>query len=230
MSIFAAHLLEFLSTFPLPLALPPGVEAASPFREPAVNELLARFAQKYYVEAPPRVAVLGINPGRLGMGRTGVAFTDPTALAEYCGIPHDLPGKRPELSSQFIYAVVAEMGGPAEFYQHFYLGSVYPLVLLREGLNYNYYDSLALVKALWPDMRQSLQQQVEVLGLRTDVAVSLGKRNSLFFNKLNDELGLFEHIVVLDHPRYLMQYHRRDLDRNVANYVAELGALLPPSG
>ncbi|OGX86468.1 hypothetical protein BEN47_13295 [Hymenobacter lapidarius] len=226
MSTFAAQLLEFLSSFPLPLALPPGVAAASPFREPAVHELLAQFARRHYVEAPPRVAVLGINPGRLGMGRTGVAFTDPTALAEHCGIGHDLPRQRPELSSQFIYAVVTEMGGPTAFYRHFYLGSVYPLVLLHEGLNYNYYDSPALLKSLWPEMRSSLRQQVQALGLRTDVAVSLGKRNGLFFNKLNDELGLFERIVVLDHPRYLMQYRRRDLEQNVAHYVAELGALL----
>ena len=223
---FAAQLLKFLSSFPLPVALPAGVEAASPFREPAVYELLARFAQKYYVDAPPRVAVLGINPGRLGMGRTGVAFTDPGALIEFCGISHDLPRQRPEPSTQFIYAVVAEMGGPAAFYQHFYLGSVYPLVLLRQGLNYNYYDSAASVKALWPDMRESLRRQVQDLGLRTDVAVSLGKRNSIFLQKLNNELGLFERIVVLDHPRYLMQYRRRELDKNVAHYVAELGALL----
>ena len=118
------------------------------------------------------------------------------------------------------------MGGPAAFYQHFYLGSVYPLVLLRQGLNYNYYDSAASVKALWPDMRESLRRQVQDLGLRTDVAVSLGKRNSIFLQKLNNELGLFERIVVLDHPRYLMQYRRRELDKNVAHYVAELGALL----
>ncbi|OGX88908.1 uracil-DNA glycosylase family protein [Hymenobacter glacialis] len=227
MSAFATQLLKFLSSFPLPLGLPAGVAAASPFREPAVQELLAQFAHQYYVEAPPRVAVLGINPGRLGMGRTGVAFTDPTALAEHCGIGHDLPRQRPELSSQFIYAVVNEMGGPAAFYRHFYLGSVYPLVLLREGLNYNYYDSPALLKSLWPNMRSSLRQQVQALGLRRDVAVSLGKRNGLFFNKLNDELGLFERIVVLDHPRYLMQYRRRDLEQNIAHYVAELGDLLP---
>ncbi len=226
MSIFATQLLEFLSSFPLPLGLPPGVEAASPFREPAVQELLGQFAHRYYAEAPPRVAVLGINPGRLGMGRTGVAFTDPTALAEHCGIGHELPRQRPELSSQFIYAVVAALGGPAAFYQHFYLGSVYPLVLLHEGLNYNYYDSPALLKALWPDMRTSMRQQVQALGLRTDMAVSLGKRNGLFLSKLNEELGLFKRIVMLDHPRYLMQYRRRDLQQNVAHYVAELGALL----
>lgn len=226
MSSFATQLLHFLSTFPLPTALPEGVEARSPFREPAVYELLGQFAAKFYTEAPPRVAVLGINPGRLGMGRTGVAFTDPAALADQCGIAHNLPRQRPETSTQFVYKVIAAMGGPAAFYQHFYVGSLYPLVLLKSGLNYNYYDSPALVKALWPDIQTSLRQQVEALGLRRDVAVSLGKRNGEFFRRLNAELGLFDRIIVLDHPRYLMQYRSRDEDANVARYVEALGGLV----
>ena len=99
---FADHLLRFLTTFPLPAALPADARAVSPFREPGVQHLLRRFAQKFYADNEPRVAVLGINPGRLGMGRTGVAFTDPTALTEFCGIRHDLPRLRPELSTQFV--------------------------------------------------------------------------------------------------------------------------------
>lgn len=229
MSQFADQLLHFLRTFPLPTNLPIGIEARSPFREPEVYALLSQFAHKFYLDGPPRVAMLGINPGRLGMGRTGVAFTDPTALAEFCGIPNELPRQRPETSTQFVYKVITEMGGPAVFYEHFYLASVYPLVLLKNGLNHNYYDSPALIKSLWADMRLSLRQQVQDLGLRRDVAVSLGRRNGLFFQRLNDELGLFEKIIVLDHPRYLMQYKSRDLAANVAHYVETLGQCLPNS-
>ena len=229
MPSFADQLLDFLQNFPLPAALPDGVVAASPFREPAVFGLLSQFAHKFYTEAPPRVAVLGINPGRLGMGRTGVAFTDPTALTEFCGIIHALPKQRPETSTQFVYKVITEMGGPAAFYQHFYVGSLYPLVLLKGGLNYNYYDSPTITKVLWPDIQLSLRQQVEALGLRRDVAVSLGKRNGEFFKRLNAELGLFDKIIVLDHPRYLMQYKSRNTAANVAHYVETLGQLLPNS-
>ncbi|MDO7852340.1 uracil-DNA glycosylase family protein [Hymenobacter convexus] len=226
MSTPADRLLHFLTTFHLPQSLPAGVEALSPFREPPVRELLTRFAEKFYADSQPRVALLGINPGRLGMGRTGVAFTDPAALAEHCGIANDLPRGRPETSTQFVYKVVNAMGGPAEFYQHFYVGSLYPLVLLKNGLNYNYYDSPALVKALWPDIQLSLRQQVAELGLRRDVAVSLGKRNGEYFKRLNAELGLFAEIIVLDHPRYLMQYRSRDEAANVAHYVEALGGLI----
>jgi len=227
MSQFADQLLHFLRTFPLPTNLPAGIEAQSPFCEPAVYDLLSQFAHKFYTGSQPRVAVLGINPGRLGMGRTGVAFTDPTALAEFCGIPNNLPRQRPETSTQFVYKVIMEMGGPAAFYTHFYLASVYPLVLLKDGLNHNYYDSPTLTKSLWADMRLSLRRQAEDLGLRRDVAVSLGRRNGIFFQRLNDELGLFEKIVVLDHPRYLMQYKSRDLAANVMHYIEILGSCLP---
>ena len=222
----ALRLPQFLSTFPQPQALPPGIEAQNPFVAPDVRALAQRFADAFYAADQPRVALLGINPGRLGMGRTGVAFTDPGALSEMCGIANDLPRGRPELSTRFVYRVVAALGGPAEFYRHFFLGSIYPLVLLNQGLNHNYYDSPALLKTLWPDLQRSLRQQVADFGLRRDVAVSLGRRNGEFLQKLNAELGLFGRIVVLDHPRYLMQYRRRELDENVAGYVEALGELL----
>jgi hypothetical protein len=223
MPTFAARLLRFLTGFPLPPALPDAVQAESPYRDLVALDLLTKFAGRYYADNQPRVAVLGINPGRLGGGRTGIAFTDPGALTQFCGIAHTLPKKAPELSSAFVYQVVMEMGGPAAFYQHFYLGSVYPLTLLRNDLNYNYYDAPALTTALWADMQLSLRQQVEELDIRADLVVCLGKRNGLFLNKLNDELQLFGRVVVLDHPRYLMQYQRKNLSANVAKYVQALG-------
>ena len=225
MPTLATRLPRFLAEFPAPPALPTGIEAHNPFGEPAVQALAQRFADTFYADDRPRIALLGINPGRRGMGRTGVAFTDPAALAGPCGIANDLPAGRPELSTQFVYRVIEALGGPADFYRHFFLSSLYPLVLLNQSLNYNYYDSPALLNTLWPDLQHSLQQQVQQFRLRRDVAVSLGKRNGAFLQKLNDELGLFERVVVLDHPRYLMQYRRRELDANVANYVEVLGSL-----
>ncbi len=227
MSSFPARLLHLLRTFPVPAAPLPGqVEVRSSFQDPAVATILTQFAQKYYAASTPRVGIFGINPGRFGGGRTGVAFTDPVALTSICGIDHDLPKQRRELSSEFVYKFIAELGGPAPFYEHFFLSSVYPLELTHAGKNYNYYDSPAIIKALWPDMRLSLTQQAEQLGLRRDVAVSLGRRNGEFLTKLNNELGLFKRIEVLDHPRFLMQYRRRYLAENVANYVEVLGGLI----
>ncbi|AHJ97993.1 SMUG2 DNA glycosylase family protein [Hymenobacter swuensis] len=218
---FASRLLPFLTEFPLPPALPDGVTAVSPYQEPSPRALLTQFAHRYYTGVQPRVALLGINPGRLGNGRTGVAFTDPVALQECCGIPNELPRRR-EPSSQFVYEVVQALGGPTAFYQQFYLGSLYPLVLLKDNRNYNYYDSPALQKALLPAIRESLHRQVTEVGLARRTAICLGRRNALLLHRLNQELGLFRHIHVLDHPRYLMQYKRRDLLANVARYVEVL--------
>ncbi|MCB2379411.1 DUF4918 family protein [Hymenobacter sp. BT635] len=223
MSTFADRLLHFLTSFPLPTGLPDEATALSPYQEAMPRELFTRFARRYYHDNQPRIALLGINPGRLGNGRTGVAFTDPVALADHCGIANELPRHR-ELSSQFVYEVVQALGGPTLFYQDFFLGSLYPHVLLRQGRNYNYYDSPALLKALDPAIRLSLQQQVLEVGLVRRVAVCLGRRNGQHLLRLNQELQLFDQIHVLDHPRYLMQYKRRDLPAHVARYVAVLTA------
>ena len=227
MSNFPTRLLQLLSDFPLPAApLPGGVEVRNSYHDPAVRTIMRAFSHKFYAADTPRVGIFGINPGRFGGGRTGVAFTDPVALTSICGIAHELPRQRRELSSEFVYKFIEALGGPAEFYQHFFLSSVYPLELTREGKNYNYYDATALTKALWADMRLSLTEQTEKLKLRRDVAVSLGRRNGEFLRKLNEELGLFDHIEILDHPRFLMQYRRRSLAENVARYVEVLGGLL----
>ncbi|SNC62062.1 protein of unknown function [Hymenobacter gelipurpurascens] len=218
--MFANRLLRFLTEFPVPQTLPEEVVAYSPYQDPTPRELFTQFAQRYYTGNQPRVALLGINPGRLGNGRTGVAFTDPVALAAW-GIENELPQRR-EPSSEFVQAVIVAMGGPAAFYEHFFLGSLYPLVLLRNGLNYNFYDSPAVTAALWPRIRSGMQQQVQEVGLARHAAICLGQRNGKYFQKLNDELQLFDHIHVLDHPRYLMQYKRRALADNVAHYVQVL--------
>ncbi|MBC6611400.1 DUF4918 family protein [Hymenobacter sp. BT507] len=217
MSTFADRLLSFLATFPLPSApLPEGVVAVSPYQQPEPLRLLTQFAQRYYATNRPRVALLGINPGRLGNGRTGVAFTDPTALAAW-GIDNDLPRRR-EPSSEFVQAVIMAMGGPQMFYEHFFLGSLYSLVLLKNDLNYNFYDSPAVTQALWPDIQQSVQQMTTEVGLARHAAVCLGRRNGQYFQRLNGELQLFDELHILDHPRYLMQYKRRALAENVARY------------
>jgi len=222
---FADRLLHFLTTFPAPPVLPDEVLALNPYQEPAVAKLLTQFGQKFYADQRPRVALLGINPGRFGAGRTGVAFTDPAALAGACSIPNELP-QHPELSSQFVYRVIDALGGPAAFYQDFYLGSLYPLVLMRHGKNYNYYDAPALQASLEPDIRASLRRQVDELGLVRTAAVCLGRRNGLLFEKLNKELHLFDTIHILYHPRYLMQYKRRELLAHVARYAEVLGATI----
>ncbi|MFI5224347.1 MAG: DUF4918 domain-containing protein, partial [Nitrospirales bacterium] len=63
--------------------------------------------------------ILGINPGRLGAGLTGIPFTDPLKLQNICGIENTLP-KKAELSADFIYTMISAFGGPEAFYKKFY--------------------------------------------------------------------------------------------------------------
>src|SRR5689334_13529398 len=78
--------------------VPRAVTVMNPYTEPEAKGYLHTFLNKYFDDNYPRVAILGINPGRFGAGVTGVTFTDPVALADECGIPNHLPRKR-ELSS-----------------------------------------------------------------------------------------------------------------------------------
>lgn len=201
--------------------VPRGVGVMNPYRDAGVQRCVRAFLGKFYSDDRERALILGINPGRFGAGITGVTFTDPVALADFCGIPNEL-GRRRELSSVFIYDMIARWGGPDAFYSKYFLTAISPLGFTRGGLNLNYYDEPALMKAVTPFIIKSLQQQI-ALGCRTDVAFVLGfGTNRKFIEKLNAEHKFFDRIVALEHPRWIMQYRRKRLDFYVDRYLAAL--------
>lgn len=224
MPTFADHALDYYLNLAEPAGLPPGISAMNPYRRPEVREVVTRFFRKFYDDTAPRVFVLGINPGRYGAGVTGVSFTTPQALAAHCGIPNDLP-PTPELSSKFIYKIVEAFGGPAQFYGKFFLSSLYPLALIREGKNYNYYDDRATTAALWPAITETVRQQLS-FGADRRVAVCLGRKNETYLRRLNDEQGFFGKILSLDHPRYILQYRSKEADFFAENYIRTLGEVV----
>ncbi|MEZ5022002.1 MAG: DUF4918 family protein [Chitinophagales bacterium] len=88
-----------------------------------ISRVSAEFYNKYYNDNQPRKMIIGINPGRLGAGATGLPFTDTKRLKEFCDI--DLPEfSTHEPSSVFVYEVIQAFGGPKAFYDHFYITSV----------------------------------------------------------------------------------------------------------
>jgi hypothetical protein len=156
---------------------------------------------------------------------TGITFTDAVALAENCGIANDLPRER-ELSSRFIYAFIDRFGGPRAFFRQFFLTAVCPLGFTRDGTNYNYYDDPRLLAALTPFIIDAIRRQL-ALGGRRDHAIVLGTgENMRFMQALNQRFGFFGHIHALDHPRFVMQYRRRQLDAYLAKYVEVFGRAL----
>lgn len=219
-STFADRAFRFYQQLRAP-RVPRGVGVMNPYLDPQVLQYVRRFLDGYLNDYRERTLVLGINPGRFGAGVTGITFTDPVAMADFLGIPNHLPRRR-ELSSVFIYDMIHRFGGPDAFYGAFYLTAISPLGYTRQGLNLNYYDEPALMRAVKPFIVESLEKQI-ALGCRRDVAFVLGfGANRKFMEMLNAEHRFFERIVALEHPRWIMQYRRKKLAFYVDKYVAAL--------
>ncbi len=168
--------------------------------------------------------MLGINPGRFGAGITGIPFTDPVALGEQLGIANAFERQK-EMSCSFVYEFINAFGGPKKFYSRFLLSGVCPLGLLNGTKNCNYYDSPKLLRATRLLIHESLTKHA-AMNVRTDVVISLGKKNATHLEKINDELHLFKQIVTLDHPRYIMQYRLRSMPDYILQYTRLLESLL----
>lgn len=204
--------------------LPAGIRVMNPFAEhPEAVRVTKVFLDKYFNDDCKRRLVLGINPGRLGGGLTGVPFTDPKRLVTECGIDYHGPVTH-EPSSVFIYDMIRAFGGPEKFYQDFYINSPSPLgytAINARGseVNYNYYDSPALQKATLPFIIDSIKKLIR-LGIHTDRAFCLGTgKNAKFLQKLNAEQGFFGEIVPLEHPRFVMQYKLSAKQEYIERYL-----------
>ena len=227
---FAGRMKNFNRNLQLNTPLPPGVGVLNPFRETELALPCSdAFYDKFYNDNNKRWPILGINPGRFGGGLTGVPFTDFKRLQQVCGI-NTGGNSSHEPSSEFIYKMVAAMGGAAVFYKHFYINSVCPLgfVINKGGgkwVNYNYYDDKALYAAVKPFIVQSIQQQIE-LGLHTEECFCLGKKNMEYLAVVNKEFNFFKTITELPHPRFIVQYKRKQMDSFIDLYLEKLSAKL----
>src|SRR5262247_2000398 len=143
-STFADRAYAFYERLRAP-KVPRGTHVMNPYRDPQVRGYVRAFLDRFYSDNRERTLIVGINPGRFGAGVTGVTFTDPVALQDFCGIENHLPRRR-ELSSVFIYELISLLGGPARFFGRFFLSAICPLGFTkgRGGVNVNYYDDPGL--------------------------------------------------------------------------------------
>lgn len=203
-----------------PSNLPAEVKVLFPFSDPLIMELVAQFYQGFYNDNNSRTFLIGINPGRLGGGTTGIPFTDPVRLDAELNIANELP-KKAELSSRFVYDVVRACGGAQAFYQGFYITSVCPVGFTKDAKNLNYYDLRSLQEQLEPYMVAELKKQVAFGS--NPIAYSLGMgKNISYLNKLNKQHGFFETIEPLPHPRWVMQYRLKRKDEFIHLYKKKL--------
>jgi len=218
--MLSSKILDFLFNLQFTVDLPDEVEVMHPFTDEVVSEVVKTFYNKFYHDNNPRYCIVGINPGRFGGGVTGIPFTDPIRLEKGCGIDNNWLRKQ-ELSSVFVYDMIHAFGGPEAFYGKLYFTSISPLGFTKNGKNLNYYDDKQLAERIVPFAVDCLRKQID-WGLHTSVAFCLGEgTNFKFFSKLNKEYKLFERIVPLSHPRFIMQYRSKTKDDYIQKYLQE---------
>lgn len=221
MATWAHNLTQFYGNLRPPQPLPHNIEWLHPQQNAPVMELAAAFFQKFYNDAQPRALLLGINPGRFGAGLTGVNFTAARQLTEVCGIEHNLK-MQSELSAEFIYEMIAAYGGATAFYSRFFLGSVCPLGFVQGGKNINYYDDKALLQTVEPFIVANLKKLLS-FGVPREVGICIGgEKNFKYLSKLNAEHQFFKEIIPVAHPRFILQYRRKEKQRFLDDYLQAL--------
>ena len=223
--------------------LPGGIEILFPQKDKQVQELVKQFFYKYFNDNKKRSLMLGINPGRFGAGITGVNFTGPRQLKENCAIDHHLKLSS-ELSAEFIYDMITAYGGVKNFYQDWFIGAVCPLGFITSsvptnvgtpspkgegkrkkgfmGKNINYYDDKKLMKAVTPFIVDCINKQV-AMGFNLDRCLCIGgEKNFKYLSGLNNEHRWFNEIVPLPHPRFILQYRRKQKDKYIHQYLSAL--------
>lgn len=226
MPSLAEKILDYNLRLRFNLPLPTGFAVLNPYHHlPETKAVMEQFYRKYYGDSASRRFIIGINPSRHGAGVTGVPFTDTKRLEAECGIPMHSAHTH-EISSVFVYDLIAALGGPAAFYAQFYINSPFPLAIVKEGANgqltnANYYDDPLLFQAVKPFMLDAMEAHFS-LGLDRKEVVILGKKNAGFLQRLNQEGKWYEKATVLDHPRYIQQYRSKYKERYLAQYASAL--------
>jgi len=213
---FGEKMLGFYRRLHWVAKLPAGIEVMNPYARPDVLGHVEQFLRRFFADRHPRVYVLGINPGRFGAGLTGLTFTDPVAMEQFCNLPNTFP-KRRELSSVFMYELIDAWGGVRPFYRRFFLSAVSPLGFLRQGKNFNWYHP-RIRKIVTPFIVKTLAQQL-ACGGRREAVILLGRgENQQHFTAINRAHEFFKTVYALDHPRFIMQYRRTRLAAYLRQY------------
>lgn len=223
---FGQRVIDFNRTLDFTDALPDGFQVLNPYMDnPETMVVMEQFYEKFYNDSLQRKFIVGINPSRHGAGVTGVPFTDTKRLESICGIPMHSAHTH-EISSVYMYDMISEFGGAADFYKKFYVNSPFPLAIVRKTpagkwLNANYYDDKNLFESVKDFMILSLRNHIS-LGLDTSEVYVLGKKNAQFIQKLNEEANLFGNLKVLEHPRYIQQYKSKEKQLYIDKYILTL--------
>lgn len=214
----AKQILDFYASMPKELNLPDAIDLIYPFDNEETQRVMQIFYEKYYDDNEKRAFLLGINPGRFGSGITGIGFSDSITLQKYCDIENSFE-KRSETSATFIYEVIQAYGGVEKFYKDFYVSAVMPMGLLKTNKNYNYYDDKKTLTSLDAFIHTSIQKQLDFGEYAKDV-ICIGQGKNLKYLELyNQKYNVFDSIYTVPHPRWVMQYKRKEKHKHIDSYL-----------
>lgn len=217
----ADTIIDFYLNLQPPGKLPNNIEILFPQKQEEVKTITREFYKKYYSSKKKRGLIFGINPGRFGAGITGINFTAPKQLTDYCGIDHPFK-QTSELSAEFIYEMIDAYGGPVKFYNEWFISPVSPLGFVKDGKNINYYDDNELLKTMMPFIIHNIEQVV-AMGFKTGTCFCIGEdKNYKFLSSLNKKYNWFKNIIPLPHPRFIMQYKRKEKEKYIQQYKSAL--------
>lgn len=188
-----------------------------------IKLIIKKFYNKYYNDNKTRRLIIGSSPARRGTALTGIPYEDEKHLQETTGI-HINDFYINKSSSNFLYDVIEKYGGCEKFYSDFYMNFVCPLGIVRinkngKETNCNYYENKELKKILYEFILESLKKQIK-FGIDTSVVYCIGSgENYKFLTKINNEHNLFEKIIPLEHPRFIMQYNSDKKDEYLKKYL-----------
>lgn len=217
---WSEHLSNYYRQLQCP-QLPSQYNCMNPYLNEDTMQLVDVFLEKYFSDARSRTLLFGINPGRFGSGITGISFTDPVRLESALDISNPFD-KRGELSSEFIYEAIEAAGGPAFFYDHFFISAMYPLGFLQDGKNINYYELKDWKNYMLDQVVKEIEAHMD-WPINRKVAISIGAGENLkVLTQLNEKHGWFEEVKALPHPRWVMQYRRKRKQEFLEEYVRVL--------
>ena len=210
LTTFADKAINFFLSIKDPIPNHSEIKSLSIFQDDSVIENLNLFYQKYYSDTHKRTFVIGINPGRLGSGVTGIPFTDTHTLHTLLNISQKGTISK-EPTAQFVSKLIKRYTNPADFYKKYFLTSLSPVGFTKDELNFNFYDDMNFYREIKPYLIESLEQQLSLGALSKAIVWGKGK-NYLLIKQINDEYKFFTEVIPLEHPRYVIQYKRSKLE------------------
>jgi hypothetical protein len=169
-------------------------------------DAVVQFNQRFYANGIPKIVLFGINPGRLGAGKTGVPFVDFKSLSRLLA---GISRADSERSAQFFFRVIEHFDAE-RFYASFYVTNVSWVGYVKDARNVNFHElpGAALQKVL-----DLFREEMAVVKPAKIISLS-GSVHETVRNVLRKDVDCS---TVLPHPNYCSFESR--VERYMSKYI-----------